>query len=107
MPGKHLVDDRRKMVFFLDPESAAGDVDVIGRDLVDGIVFAAFLEGSSDTEKLAQRSELLDRRDPTGGCYAGANKVDQPVFHQRNEFSGWEKTSPTACGVVQISRMLR
>jgi hypothetical protein len=47
------VDDRWKVIFFLDPEGAARDVDVIAGDLIDGIVFATFLESSSDPEELA------------------------------------------------------
>ena len=59
----HLVDLRREVILFLDAESAARNIDVVGRELIDRIVLAAFLERGLHAEDLAQGRDLLRLRD--------------------------------------------
>ena len=80
-----------KVVFFLNAKGATGNIDMVAGDLVDGIVFAAFLKSRPDPKDFAERSEFLDRGDAARRRHAAANKVDQAVRDQRNHFEGMGK----------------
>ncbi|MBK7927700.1 MAG: hypothetical protein IPJ98_09465 [Bryobacterales bacterium] len=51
--------DDGEVVFFLDAEGGAGDVDVVGGELVDGVVFAALLEGGFAAKDFAHDGDLF------------------------------------------------
>lgn len=60
---------RREMILFLNAERGARDVHVVGGELIDRIVIAAFLEGGLHAENLTEIGDFLGLADPAdGGC---------------------------------------
>ena len=73
------MNDLREVIFLLNTERRRGDIDVIRRDLIDGIVFAAFLESRAHTVRLAQIRELPRGRNAADRGDPASREIDQPV----------------------------
>ena len=74
--------------------SGAGDIDVVGRQLIDGIVFAAFLECGFDAEDLAQIGDFLSRVMPPMAVTRVRMKSIDRSASADNTRPGWRRPRP-------------
>ena len=71
-----------EVVLFLDAEVPAGQIQMVGSQLVDRVVVAAFLPCGVDTVELAQVGDLAGRRDSAGLAHSDAHVVDKSVLNE-------------------------